>query len=147
MKLALLSIVQQNQFGGSPIEDPNLHQSVFLEYCDTLKINGVSQDAIKLRLFLFSIKDNARAWLHSLPEASITTWDQMSQTFLARYFSSSKTAQLQNQITSFAQRERKSLCEARDRLKKLLRMCPHHGLEKWLLVQTYYNGLIYNTRI
>ena len=26
-------------------------------------------------------------------------------------------------------------------------MCPHHGLEKWLLVQIFYNGLNYNTRI
>ncbi|XP_020272432.1 uncharacterized protein LOC109847612 [Asparagus officinalis] len=26
-------------------------------------------------------------------------------------------------------------------------MCPHHGLEKWLIVHTFYNGLTYNTRM
>ena len=26
-------------------------------------------------------------------------------------------------------------------------MCPHHGLEKWLLVQIFYNGMNYNTMI
>ena len=24
---------------------------------------------------------------------------------------------------------------------------PHHGLEKWLLIHTFYNGLLYNTRM
>ena len=69
----LMSLIQQNQFGGSSVEDPHLHISVFLEYCDTVKLNGVPQDAVRLRLFPFSLRDKARAWLHSLPEGSITT--------------------------------------------------------------------------
>ncbi|XP_052203110.1 uncharacterized protein LOC127808579 [Diospyros lotus] len=34
-----------------------------------------------------------------------------------------------------------------ERFKELLRRCPHHGLPKWLVVQTFYNGLNHNTRI
>ena len=49
------------------MEDPNLHLSVFLKVCDMLKINGAFTDAIRLRLFPFSLRDKARAWLHSLP--------------------------------------------------------------------------------
>jgi len=73
LKLALISMVQQSQFGGSPMEDPNLHISVFLEVCDTLKINGASTDTIRLHLFPFSLRDKARVWLHSLPPGSIST--------------------------------------------------------------------------
>jgi len=73
LKPALISMVQQSQFGGLPMEDPNLHLSVFLEVCDTLKINGASTDAIRLCLFPLSLRDRARAWLHSLPPASIST--------------------------------------------------------------------------
>jgi len=75
LKPALISIIQQSQFGGSLMEDPNLHLSVFLEVYDTLKINWASTDAISLPLFPFSLRDKARAWLHSLPPGSITTWD------------------------------------------------------------------------
>jgi len=67
LKLALISMVQQCQFGGTPWEDPNLHLSVFLEVCDTLKLNEVSIDTIQLHLFSFFLRDKARAWLHSLP--------------------------------------------------------------------------------
>jgi len=57
----LISIVQQSQFGGTLLEDPNLHLSIFLQVCDTLKLNAVSTDAIQLRLFPFSLRDKARA--------------------------------------------------------------------------------------
>jgi len=51
LKPTLFSMVQQCQFGGTPMEDPNLHLSVFLEVCDTLKLNGVSNNTIRLHLF------------------------------------------------------------------------------------------------
>jgi len=63
LKLVLISMVQQSHFGGTPLEDPNLHLSVCLEVCNTLKLNGVSSDVIRLRLFPFSLRDKARAWL------------------------------------------------------------------------------------
>ena len=56
LRLVLVSKFQQMQFGGSPMEDLNLHLSIFLKVCDTLKLNGVSTDAIRLCLFSFSLK-------------------------------------------------------------------------------------------
>ena len=29
----------------------------------------------------------------------------------------------------------------------MLRLCPHHGLEKWVIIHTFYNGLLYTTKI
>jgi len=75
LKPTLISVVQQSQFGETPLEDPNLHLMVFLELCKMLKLNGVSSDAIRLHLFSFSLRDKGRAWLHSLSSGCITTWD------------------------------------------------------------------------
>lgn len=60
IKPSLLQLVQQEQFGGNPLEDPNLHIGNFLQLCDTIKVNGVSDDAIQLRLFPFSLRDKAK---------------------------------------------------------------------------------------
>ncbi|XP_062103532.1 uncharacterized protein LOC133814609 [Humulus lupulus] len=66
------------QFGGLPMEDPNLHISNFLELCATLKMNRASDAAIRLRLFPFSLRDQEKSWLISLQANSITTWEELA---------------------------------------------------------------------
>lgn len=66
LKLTLISIVQQNQFGRSPLEDSNVHLAMFLKICDTIKMNIVTKDIIRLRLFYFSLRDKARGGFQSL---------------------------------------------------------------------------------
>ena len=41
----------------------------------SFKIVGASQEAIRLLLFSFSLRDRARVWLNYLPPDSITTWN------------------------------------------------------------------------
>jgi hypothetical protein len=60
LKPTLINMVSQNQFAGLPHEDPNQHFANFEEFYNTLKMNGVTQDAIKLRLFPFSLRDRAK---------------------------------------------------------------------------------------
>ena len=52
------------QFYGLANEDPNAHITNFLEIYDAFKYNGVSDDAIRVRLFPFTLKDRAKAWLN-----------------------------------------------------------------------------------
>jgi len=104
------------------------------------KLNGVSIDAIRLHLFPFPLRDKARAWLHSLPSGCITTWDELTRVFLANIFPPSKTGSLRNHITNLTQRDDDTLYEAWEGFKDLLRLCPHHGLQQWMIVQTFYNG-------
>ena len=105
------------------MEVPNLQLSVFLEVCDTLRLNRVSTDANSLRLFPFSVSDKAQAWLHSFLPGSIKTWDELITAFLAKFFPPSKTTTLSNQITTFAHSEHEMLYEAWEQLKDLLLLC------------------------
>ena len=57
LKLALVTLVQQNQFTGHPNEDPNEHMGRFLRMANIVKLNGVNPYVIKLQLFPFSLKD------------------------------------------------------------------------------------------
>lgn len=54
---------------------------------------------------------------------------------------------MRNHVTMFAHKEGHSLFEAREIFKEILSMCPHHGFEKWLIVNKHYNGLTCTTRV
>ncbi|KAK5802868.1 hypothetical protein PVK06_030496 [Gossypium arboreum] len=147
LKPNTIQVIQQFvQFDGLQNEDPNTHLANFLELCDTFKINGVSNDAICLRLFPFSLRNKAKQWLNLLQRGSITTWEQMTKNFLLKYFPPAKTAKLRNDISSFIQMDLETLYDAWERYKDLLRMCPHQGLPLWLQVQTFYNRVNPSTR-
>ena len=56
-KPALINLVQQNQYGGLAHEDPNVHLATILEITDTIKMNGVTKDVIRMRLFPFLLRN------------------------------------------------------------------------------------------
>ena len=49
IKPSLIQMIQQSQFGGNEMKDPNTDLVNFIGLCGPIKINGVSDDAIKLR--------------------------------------------------------------------------------------------------
>ncbi|CAL1406907.1 unnamed protein product [Linum trigynum] len=110
-----------------------------MELCDTIKINGASVNAIRLRLFPFSLDNRAREWLDGQPRNSITTWDGLAEKFIAKYFPPSKTVKLRNDIVAYHQEDSETLYETWERFKNTLRRCPHHGIPHWLQIQTFYN--------
>ena len=129
IKPSIIQMVQNNQFGGLQGEDPYAHILTFLNVCATFKINGVTDDTIRLRLFPFSVRDKAQLWLASLPNESITIWDQLKQ----EYFPPHKTAKFRNEINTFNQNGSETIYSAWERFKELQRQCPHHGLPEWMI--------------
>ncbi|CAL2256109.1 unnamed protein product [Prunus armeniaca] len=60
-------------FYGKSNEDPNTHILEFFDICGTIKILNVYEEVVRLKLFPFSLKDRAKAWLHSLLAESINS--------------------------------------------------------------------------
>ncbi|GKE64232.1 zinc finger, CCHC-type containing protein [Tanacetum coccineum] len=93
-------------------EDPNQHLKDFLKLVNSLDLDGENKERTRLRLFQFSLRDQASNWLERLPVGSITTWEDLTTRFLAQLFPSGRTAKLRNDILMFQQHHGESLSEA-----------------------------------
>ena len=71
LKPTLITMVQQHQFTVHPSEDPNEHMGRFMRMANSVKLNGVKPEVIKLQLFPFSLRDVAVTWFESLPIKSV----------------------------------------------------------------------------
>ena len=96
-------------FLGKENENPYYHVRDFEEICSTLRIRGLDDDALKLRLFPFSLKDKAKSWLYSLDSESIETYEQLTSAFFNKFFPRHKTSSIRTQICTFSQQEGESL--------------------------------------
>ncbi|CAA7041941.1 unnamed protein product [Microthlaspi erraticum] len=142
IKLGMINLVQNKMFHVLPSEHPIDHLNKFDRLCDLTKINGVSEDAIKLRLFPMSLADKAHQWEKSLPHGTITTWDECKKAFLAKFFSTGRTAKLRSEISGFIQRNNETFSEDWERFKGYTSQCPHHGFNNESLLSTLYRGCL-----
>ncbi|XP_052726013.1 uncharacterized protein LOC128194442 [Vigna angularis] len=126
MKPALIHLVQSNQFSGLSHENPYDHLTTFNEYCNTVKMLNVSEETIRLSLFPFSLAGNAKKWLNSFPEGSLTG---------------------KQDISSFQQEPEETLSQTWDRFKGLLRKTPIHGFDVPTQLNLFLGGLKSHTKL
>nr|GFA59146.1 reverse transcriptase domain-containing protein [Tanacetum cinerariifolium]GFA92574.1 reverse transcriptase domain-containing protein [Tanacetum cinerariifolium] len=107
----------------------------------SIKVNGVTDDAFRLYLLPHSLTHNSTAWFDRLPRNSINTFEQMAKMFLGKYFPPSMVTKLRNEITNFSQRPDESLFEAWEHYKLSIDRCPNHNMLLVTQIDTFYNGL------
>nr|GEV14809.1 reverse transcriptase domain-containing protein [Tanacetum cinerariifolium] len=111
LKNHMIQQVQNScQFYGLPGDDAKKHLDKFLTITQSMKQNGVTDDALRLYLFPYSLTHHATTWFDHLPKHSIPSFQEMASKFLCKYFRPSMATKLKNDIYE-------SLFEAWERYK------------------------------
>nr|GEW15134.1 reverse transcriptase domain-containing protein [Tanacetum cinerariifolium] len=79
--------------------------------------NGISDDALRLSLFPYSLTHTATAWYDRLQRNSIHTFDDTMRKFFSKYIPPSMVTKLRNKIMKFRQDPNESLFQAWERYK------------------------------
>ena len=100
-----------------------------MRMANTIKLNGVRPEVIKMQLFPFSMRDVATTWFESLPVGSVNNWKELVEAYMSRFFPSTLTSEKRGEIKVFKQGEDESLYNAWERYKRLLKRCTMHGID------------------
>ncbi|XP_048623662.1 uncharacterized protein LOC125592500 [Brassica napus] len=107
-------------------DQPNIHGSRL-----GIRAPVVENNNFEIKSSLINMIENnkyhAHTWEKNLPSDSITTWNECKTAFLNKFFSSSRTAKLRNEISGF---------------QRYWSQCPHHGFTKESLLSTFYRGVL-----
>jgi hypothetical protein len=90
IKHSVIVALRKKQFSGREFEDYNAHLTHFLEACNTINPNGVSESDKRLCLFVYSPNGRAEDWRNALPSGTITTWGDLKKAFPAAFFPTTK---------------------------------------------------------
>nr|GEY76753.1 hypothetical protein [Tanacetum cinerariifolium] len=118
LKNDMIQQVQNScQFHGLSGGDANKHLDKFLHVTQSIKVNGVTDDALRLYIFPHSLTHHATSWFDRLPRNSINTFEQMAKMFLGKYFPPSMV------------------------IKLSIDQCPNHNMFLVTQIDKFYNGL------
>lgn len=93
----------KGMFRGAVGDDANQHLMNFVVICKSQESPGVSQTAIRLRMFPFSLTGETTNWLNKLPNDLIRTWAELEEVFLERFFPKAKELQIKDEIGAHKQ--------------------------------------------
>ena len=72
---------------------------------NTVKMNGVNPNVIKLQLFPFSLRDITADWFESLSYGLVKTWEELVEAYISKFFPHALTSERRGKIIAFKQKE------------------------------------------
>ncbi|KAI5005859.1 hypothetical protein ZWY2020_033102 [Hordeum vulgare] len=137
----IISLVESDPFLGYESETVVAHLTKLHDIATLF----TSEDKIRyyyiLKMFRFSLKDDAKAWFTSLAPGCVSSPQDMVYYFCEKYFPAHKKQAALQEIYNFAQLKEESLPQARGRLIQLHNDLSDHPLKKNEIHDIFYNGL------
>ncbi|KAL4566663.1 hypothetical protein LXL04_030783 [Taraxacum kok-saghyz] len=142
----ILRELKETTFSGKDDEDPELHIEEVLEIVDSIHIPNVGKDALMIRCFPKTFIGEAKRWLKGMPSGKIDTWEKLKNEFTQQFNPPAKVEKQRQKIQQFRQQSDENLPQAWERYKELIRNCKKHDLNKYQIIEKFYNGINGYTR-
>ena len=117
-----------------------------MRMANTVKLNGVRPEVIKLQLFPFSLRDVAATWFESLPYGSVNNWEELVEAYMSIFFPPTLTSERKGEIIVFKQGEDESPYTAWEIFKRLLKICLMHGIDLTTQMDIFYHSMNYTSK-
>ncbi|GKE05257.1 hypothetical protein Tco_1397275 [Tanacetum coccineum] len=95
--------LREDTFSGNKNEDSHDYVERVLNIVSLFNIHELSQEAVLLRVFLFTLTGATKRWVDRLTPKAVNTWDLLKKAFIQRYYPPSKTVKQLKDIHNFKQ--------------------------------------------
>jgi len=119
----LITLVESDPFHGYESETVVAHLTKLHDIATLFTSEEKIRHYYILKLFPFSLKDDAKTWFTSLAPGCVRSPQDMVYYFSEKYFPAHKKQAALQEIYNFAQAEEESLPQAWGRLVQLLMLC------------------------
>jgi hypothetical protein len=126
----LITLVESDPFHGYETETIVAHLTKLNDIATLFAHDEKMRYYYILKLFLFSLKGDAKDWYNTLTPGCVRSPQDMIYYFSEKYFPVHKKQAALQEIFNFVQSEEESLPQAWGRLLQLLNALPDHPLEK-----------------
>ena len=88
----------------------------------------------------------AATWFDSLPVGSVNNWEELVEAYMRIFFPLALTSEIIGEIIVFKQGGDESLYNAWERYKRLLKICPMHGIDLTTKMDIFYHAMNYASK-
>ena len=92
------------------------------------------------------MRDVVATWFDSLPVGSLKSWEDLVEAYMSIFFPPALTSERREEIIVFKQGEEKSLFNAWERFKRLLKRCLMHGIDLTTQMDIFYHAMNYSSK-
>ncbi|OMP10771.1 Retrotransposon gag protein [Corchorus olitorius] len=132
-------------FQGESHENPHEHLQNLFIWCAAT--TGMPEEQARLRTFPLTFEGKARSWFLTLPSKSITSWKEMETVFLNKYFQRPSELTYGGESQPANNNLKRSGTNTERDTTKICASCPYHNLSEAMLIQNFYDGLLYEDRM
>ena len=134
-------MVRTRLFSGIISEDPGDHLRVFEGLCSSLVIPGMTQEAVRWKLFPFSLTERAEQWYTRTIGSMCGSWKELRADFCPSFSRDKCINSLPIDIFDFKQLEEESIGAAWARFLRLLASSPDLSLPEDISLNIFCSGL------
>ena len=138
---AFKAMVRTQLFSRTISEDPGDHLRVFEGLCSSLVIPGMTQEAVRWKLFPFSLTERAEQWYTRMIGSMSGDWEELRDDFCYSLSLTECIDSLPTDILDFEQLEEESIGAAWARLLRLLASSPDLSLPDDVSLNIFCSGL------
>jgi hypothetical protein len=134
-------MVQSLSFSRGVDENPYLHIRDFEQTCACLRIEGMSDQTLRWKLFSFSLKGKARQWYDKAVGKQQGDWGSLRSNFCLDFYPISQIIDLRVKVLTFKKEPSESLASSWNHFTNPLESGPDLSQQDPILLQHFYKGL------